>query len=154
MERALTRQPIPSDLCCRSPRESDKETLAILLYAAYRGTIDDDGETFADALAEVEKVFDCTYGAFLPDCSFVIEEGEYIASASLITWWEPHDAPLVAFTMTRPEAQGRGLAGALLRMSMNALLDRGYERLTLIVTDGNTPAQRLYASLGFRPIPS
>ena len=56
--------------------------------------------------------------------------------------------------MTRPEAQGRGLAGSLLRMSMNALLDRGYERLTLIVTDGNTPAQRLYASLGFRPIPS
>jgi ribosomal protein S18 acetylase RimI-like enzyme len=35
---------------------------------------------------------------------------------------------------------------------MNALLGAGYSRLTLVVTDGNEPAQRLYASLGFVPI--
>ena len=55
--------------------------------------------------------------------------------------------------MTRPEAQDRGMAGSLLKKSMNALLDRGYDRLTLIVTEGNASAQHLYASLGFRPIP-
>ena len=36
--------------------------------------------------------------------------------------------------------------------SINALLDREHERLTLIVTEENEPAQHLYASLGFRPI--
>ncbi|GEM_PF-1157760 len=45
------------------------------------------------------------------------------------------------------------MAGSLLKKSMNALLDRGYDRLTLIVTEGNASAQHLYASLGFRPIP-
>ena len=67
-------------------------------------------------------MFDNGYGEFLPDCSFLVAEGEFLTSASLITWWAPHDAPLVAFTMTRPEAQGRGLAGSLLRMSMNLSL--------------------------------
>lgn len=152
MEVQLRRRTVNRDLPRRTARKSDREDLAILLYAAYRGTIDDDGETFADALAEIDKLFAGGYGEFLSDCSFVIEEGEFLASASLITWWEPHRAPLVAFAMTRPEAQGRGMARSLLKESMNALLDRGDERLTLIVTDGNTPAQSLYESLGFRPV--
>jgi len=36
---------------------------------------------------------------------------------------------------------------------VNALLDRGDNRLTLIVTDGNEPAEALYQELGFREIP-
>ena len=154
MELRLRPQTLPGDLPIRGVCDEDKQDLAILLYSAYRGTIEDEGETFSDALAEIGKVFADSYGGFLSDCSFVIQEGEFLASACLVTWWEPHDAPLVVFTMTRPEAQGRGMARELMKASMNALLDRGYERLTLIVTDGNTPAQRLYASLGFRPIPS
>jgi len=152
MEVRLTRRPVDRTHPGRSVRETDRQDLAILLYAAYRGTIDDEGETFADALAEIDKLFAGGYGEFLPDCSFVIEQGEFLASASLVTWWDPHDAPLVAFTMTRPEARGRGMARTLLGESMNVLLQRGYERLTLIVTDGNAPAQRLYRSLGFQKI--
>jgi len=150
----LTRLPAGERAIGRNPRNDEKDDLAILLYAAYRGTIDDEGGTFADARAEIDRLFDGAYGRFLGDCSFVIEEGEFLASASLVTWWAPHDAPLVAFTMTRPEAQGRGLARSLLTKSMNALCDAGYDRLTLIVTDGNAPAQRLYRSLGFRTLPS
>jgi len=152
MEIRLTRLSVDRKVPRRTVREGDREDLAILLYAAYRGTVDDDGETFADALAEIDKVFAGENGTFLPDCSFVIQEGEFLASASLITWWEPHNAPLVAFTMTRPDARGRGLARSLLKESMNALLDRGDDRLTLIVTDGNEPAQALYRTLGFREI--
>jgi ribosomal protein S18 acetylase RimI-like enzyme len=153
MEFRLRRETIRLDAPCRPVRATDRQDLAILLYAAYHGTIDDEGETFADALAEIDKLFAGGYGEFLANCSFVTEEGEFLASACLITWWPPHDAPLVAFTMTRPAARKRGLARNLLQASMNALLDAGYERLTLIVTDGNAPARRLYASLGFREIP-
>jgi ribosomal protein S18 acetylase RimI-like enzyme len=152
MEIALVRQSIDGQAACRNPRPADELDLAILLYAAYRGTIDDEGGTFADARAEVEGLLAGTYGEFLSACSFVVEEGEFLVSASLITWWEPHGAPLVAFTMTRPEARNRGLARRVLKASMNALLDRGHDRLTLVVTDGNAPAQHLYASLGFREI--
>ena len=149
MELDLRRQTPRSNVSYRAVRPTDRQDLAILLYAAYHGTIDDEGETFSDALAEIDKVFDGSYGTFLADCSFVVEEGEFLSSACLTTWWEPHDAPLVVFAMTRPDAQRRGLARALLQASVNALLGAGYERLTLIVTDGNEPAQRLYASLGF-----
>jgi len=152
MSCPLTRQGTKQGIEYRGVRRGDQEDLAILLYAAYRGTVDDDGGTYADARQEIDRLYACAYGEFLPGCSFVIEEGEFIASASLITWWKPHRAPLIAFTMTRPEYQRRGYAIATIRASMNALIDRGDERLTLVVTDGNERAQQLYARLGFRPI--
>ncbi len=148
----LTRQEHAASWECRTVRESDREDLAILLYAAFRGTIDDEGETFADALAEIDRTFAGDYGDLLSDCSFVIERGEFLASACLIGRSGPDDVPLVVFSMTRPDAQRQGLARFLLQRSIDALLDRGHKRLTLIFTEGNAPAQRLYASLGFRPI--
>ena len=152
LETALTRPLLPPSFVSRPVTPKDREALAILLYAAYRGTIDDEGDSFADALGEIEKTFRGDYGRFLPGCSFVVDDGEFLASACLVSFFAPHDAPLVIFLMTRPEAQRHGLARGLLARSMSALREVGYDRLTLIVTDGNVPAQRLYASLGFRPI--
>jgi ribosomal protein S18 acetylase RimI-like enzyme len=147
------RPPVVADGgAARTVREDDKEALAILLYAAYKGTIDDEGESFADALEEMAETWRGSYGRFLPECSFVVEDGEFLASACLVTYFEPHAAPLVVFLMTRPEAKRRGLARRLLERSMHALSGKGYDRLTLVVTEGNDPAQRLYRALGFRPI--
>jgi len=153
MSRQLERRDLSLDDRCQRVNREDREDLATLLYAAYRGTIDDDGETYSDALDEIDNLFAGAYGDYLADCSFCIRDGEFIASASLITWWSPHDAPLIAFTMTRPEMRRTGHAKTLIQASMNALLDRGYDRLTLVVTDGNVPAQRLYAELGFEEVP-
>ncbi len=136
----------------RTLRRSDRENLAILLYAAFRGTIDDEGETFADALGEIDRTLSGGYGPLLDDCSLILEQGEFLASACLMAHPEP-DPPLVVFSMTRPEAQRRGLARFLLRSAIDRLHQRGHTTLTLVVTEGNTPAQKLYRSLGFRPIP-
>ncbi len=152
MEVLLRTQPVSSSFRARSVRPEDAEALAVLLFAAYHGTIDDEGDSFAEALAEIEKMLRGDYGRFLPACSFVLEDGEFLASACLVTFFEPHDAPLVVFLMTRPEAKRRGLARQLLQRSMNALLDAEYSRLTLVVTDGNDPAQRLYSAMGFARI--
>jgi len=152
MELRLTRQEIGAFWPCRAVHPADREDLAILLYAAFRGTIDDEGETFADALVEIDRMFGDDYGKPLLDCSFVIERGEFLASACLICLSEPDGVPLVVFSMTRPDAQREGLARYLMRRSIDALLDRGHTRLRLIVTEGNAQAQSLYASLGFRPI--
>ncbi len=152
MELRLTRQEIGASWPCRTVRPSDREDLAILLYAAFRGTIDDEGETFADALAEIDRTLDGDYGDPLFDCSFVVERGEFLASACLIGHPEPDGVPLVVFSMTRPNAQREGLARYLIQRSIDALLDRGHTRLRLIVSEGNVPARSLYASLGFRPI--
>jgi len=150
----LQRQAFNREWPCRVVRETDTQDLAILMYAAFRGTVDDEGELFADAVREIEKTFAGDYGQLLLDCSFAIQQGEFIASSCLITWFDGHDAPLVVFTMTRPEHKGQGMARFLLRQSINALLDLGHSQLTLIVTDGNRAAQNLYVSLGFQEMPA
>jgi len=139
---------------CRTIRDADRQHLAILMYAAFRGTIDDEGGTFSDAVGEIEKTMTGDYGRLLGDCSFVIPQGEFLASACLISWYEPSATPFVVFTMTRPEHRTQGMARFLLKRSINALITHGHSALTLIVTDGNRPAQSLYKSLGFCEIPS
>jgi len=139
---------------CREVRTSDVSDLAILLYAAFRGAIDDEGEPFSNAVKEIEKTLAGDYGRLMTDCSFVIEQGEFIASACLISWYNPSASPFVVFTMTHPESKGQGMARFLLKRSINALMNQGYSQLELIVTEGNGPAQNLYVSLGFQALPA
>ena len=152
MALSLTPQETSGGWSAQTVTPEEAQDLAVLLYAAYRGTIDDDGETFADAQAEIAKTFSGAYGQFLPEASFLIREGEFIRSACLISWYEPTQSPFVVFMMTRPEYKGRGMGRFMLQTTINHLLDAGYTSLSLIVTDGNTPAQRLYHSLGFVPL--
>jgi GNAT superfamily N-acetyltransferase len=49
-----------------------------------------------------------------------------------------------------PGYQNQGLGRALLLHALQALYDAGYGRVQLEVTASNTPAMRLYQSLGFR----
>jgi len=145
----LQQQTFDREWLCRAIRKTDAHDLAILMYASFRGTIDDEGETFAGAVREIGKTLAGDYGELLPECSFVIKGGDFLASACLISWYEPSNAPFVVFTMTRPEHKCHGMARFLLKQSINALIEKGHSQLTLIVTDGNKPAQNLYVSLGF-----
>ena len=81
----------------------------------------------------------------------MIARSEHLLSAGLISWFDAHQAPLVVFSMTRLEAQRQGMARRLLQASINALLDAQYARLTLLVTESNSPARQLYSGLGFTP---
>lgn len=152
MALPLQRQTIEGSWPIRAATRDDADDLAILLYAAFRGTVDDEGESFDEAVREIEKTLTGAYGRLLFDCSFVIEDSGLLASACLISFYEPSASPFVVYTMTRPEFKGRGMGRTLLKRSINGLVDRGYARLELIVTDGNVPAQRLYTALGFRAI--
>jgi ribosomal protein S18 acetylase RimI-like enzyme len=49
----------------------------------------------------------------------------------------------------RPAARGQGHAEALLRALIAAAAEQGAERLTLIASEGNRAALRLYTRLGF-----
>jgi ribosomal protein S18 acetylase RimI-like enzyme len=48
-----------------------------------------------------------------------------------------------------PECRGRGLASRLLRDAANRSARSGKSEITLLVAEGNDPARRLYASMGF-----
>lgn len=131
----------------RTPVDRDKVQLSELLMAAYHGTIDDEGETPEQALAEIEKTYAGEYGPFMPSCSRVFDRGGRIVSATLVTGWK--ERPFVAFAMTHPDWKRQGLARVGMVSAMAALHAQGHTLLSLVVTLKNEPAYNLYKSLGF-----
>ncbi len=150
MRVQLAPQPIEPRWRFRAVTRDDAPVIGQFVYDAYRGTIDDQGETPEDALVYVQGVIGGVYGPFLPACSFLIEQSGEMMSAVLITEWE--GAPLVADVVTAPQARNQGMASFLLRQAMSALVAHGYTELYLFVTEGNAPAQRVYAALGFEVV--
>lgn len=132
----------------RNPRLEERERLAHLMLAAYRGAADDEGETIAEVLQEVDDVLLSADRPFMPEASFVIEIDATLASASLISLFR--GAPLVSHIMTHPRYKRRGLGVAALLGSASALREQGWSSLSLYVTDSNAPALALYRKLGFR----
>lgn len=120
------------------------------MHKAYRGTVDDEGETLEESIEEVHSAIGGKYGEFLSACSFLVAEGFQPASATLVTLWEGR--PLLAFVMTRPEHSRRGMATVLVQRTIDALLDQGFEELELFVTRTNEAAIRIYERLGFRDV--
>lgn len=131
----------------RAVGPSDVEALAHLMLQAYRGTIDDEGETLSDALTEVQRTCSGGYGAFDADASCVAEVQGRLVSAVLVT--RHQGGPWVAFTMTAPPAGRMGWARRCLASAIAVLAARGERHLRLVVTVGNLPAVALYRGLGF-----
>jgi len=147
MRIVLTPQCAAADVTARAPRPSDAAQLAHLMLDAYRGTCDDQGETINDARLEVARLFEGEYGDLIPECSEVVVREGHLVAATLVTMWKA--SPLIAFSMTHPECKRTGLARAGIRRCMEQLLSAGHHELRLVVTRGNTSAERLYESLGF-----
>ena len=73
-----------------------------VLLAAYRGTVDDEGEDVPGAIGEVERTMDGDYGPFLPEASFVVTNGGRVVGASLVTMLESR--PFIAHVVVHPDA--------------------------------------------------
>ena len=136
-----------SKIGLRQAAASDACALGSLMFEAFRGTIDDTGEPLDAALVEVALTFEGGYGPLIWEASLVAHDAGLLVSACLVTFWR--GAPLLAFSMTHPAARGRGLAGALIQASAQALQQLSYQKLMLAVTKGNAPAEHLYQKLGF-----
>jgi GNAT superfamily N-acetyltransferase len=143
--------PLPATATVRPLTPDDAEALAVLMDDAYRGTIDaEPDQGLDDARDEVAATFAGGYGELMPGVSLLAFEGDELVSACIVTRFE--DAPFVAFTMTRAARKGQGLSRAVMTRSIRAMAEAGEPRVDLIVTAGNAPAERLYASLGFVPV--
>lgn len=132
----------------RSVRPTDRQVLGELMYRAYIGTIDYEGEDLGKCFAEVDRTMAGEYGVF-DFASSVIAEVEHgiVASAVLLTRWRGQ--PFVAFVMTLPEYWRRGLARGCLLRAMQTLQLVGEHEIRLMVTAANARAVALYAALGF-----
>jgi len=138
-----------ADPGARPPTPADCAALAELMLAAYRGTVDDEGETPEQALAVMQQWAAGDFGQPLWAVSEVLERDGRLVAASLVTLWQ--DLPFVAFVMTRPAWQRRGLARAGLQRVMQRLCAGDETVLRLVVTASNAPAVALYEALGFVP---
>ncbi|MBX9721485.1 MAG: GNAT family N-acetyltransferase [Candidatus Obscuribacterales bacterium] len=123
------------------------EQFGELLYASYKGTVDDEGETLEESKQEAKESLDGKYGPAIWEASFAISANNMLASACLVI---DRQGPFMAYVVTSPQFQGKGLAKELIFHSLNALHLRADKNLTLVVTATNTPALALYRKLGFQ----
>lgn len=145
----VQRRPVADDPAARPLSLADADALGALLLEAYRGTPDDEGETLDDARRIVRELFAGAAGTPMWAVSEATEREGRIVSATLVTLWQ--DLPLVAQLVTAPAWQRRGLARAGLQRAINRLAAGDEVVVRLVVTQGNTRAEALYESLGFRP---
>jgi GNAT superfamily N-acetyltransferase len=142
--------PPPGPIRSRPVRAGDGPALGLLAHAAYRGSVDDNGEHEAWHVADLTSALDGEYGRLLTPLSKAVPAADELIATALITWWD--DLPLLAFCLTHPDHQRRGLATRLITHAARELAADGHEEMHLAVTETN-PARALYERLGFRQTP-
>ena len=130
----------------RPVTRDDSQNLGELFHKAYKGTVDDEGETELGALHEVVETLAGKYGTFSWSTSLVSEIENSLVSSSLVTLLG--GIPLLAFTVTSPHYQNKGIGSHIISQSAELLRDEGFYELRLVVTRSN-PAINLYRRLGF-----
>jgi GNAT superfamily N-acetyltransferase len=140
----------PGPVASRPLAAGDGPALGRLAYAAYRGSVDDNGEHEAWHVADLTAALGGEYGRFMTPVSRAVPAGDELAGAVVFTWWD--DLPLLAFCLTHPDHRGRGLATRLITHAARELAADGHHAMHLAVTETN-PARALYERLGFREAP-
>ena len=127
----------------RPPADTDGVAIAALLLDAYRGTIDDEGESESEALQAAQL--------FLRRCQssyslVVVERGSIVAMSFVVVVNECHYVDPVA---TAAPLKGMGIGRAIVDQSLSLLAANDVDQVGAVVTDGNVPSERLFASLDF-----
>jgi len=127
----------------RPPTPADRAAIAHLLLDAYRGTVDDEGETLDDAL----EAADLWLHLAIAPHSVVLEEDGRLRALSFVVVVDDRmfiDPIVVAASATR-----RGLGASMVAASLRSLHTSGITEVGATITDGNVPSERLFAALGF-----
>jgi len=126
-----------------------------LIYASYVGhtdaLINDQYRTLHGSLRFLHNIVrfpGC--GIFEADFSWMLRDRKSGALVGMVLCSRvgPHVAHITQLCVAKAY-RGRGLGHALLRQSADALLDAGFEAISLTVTEANVPAVELYERFGF-----
>jgi GNAT superfamily N-acetyltransferase len=87
----------------------------------------------------------------VPERRFLLlrKEGRPVACALVVIeggWAGVYDV------VVKPGERGRGLGRGIMKLALDAATEAGARSSYLQVVEGNTPAENLYASLGYRPL--
>ncbi len=140
----LTPAAMPHDLQVRSISQDDLEELARLMLDAYVDTIDYEGESLEDAIEEVASFLDDDQA--LLERSYLVDDEGTIASAVLVSLADGR--PFIGYVMTRASQKNQGLARLVTTTALERLAGDGHESVILYITEGNTPSEALFRSVG------
>lgn len=137
----------------RSVRPTDVSSLAELMIDAYHGTIDYDGETYEDALGEVNAFLAGERGG-LPwlDMSYLAFVDQRLVGTCLVSEWQERQLPIIAYVMTSADWKKRGIGRRLICKVLVDLKQKGYPEVRAVITEGNKPSEDLFLKIGFQQI--
>ena len=137
----------------RPVQTADAPSLAELMVDAYLGTIDYDGETFDDALAEVSAFLAGQRGGqpWLM-MSYVALVDSHVVGACLTGEWRERQLPIIAYLMTGANWKKHGMGRQLLYRVLKALSENGYSEVRAVITEGNKPSENLFLQVGFQRV--
>ena len=151
MHRGLGVEKSVPDRSARHVTPADVREIGRLLNAAYRGTVDDEGENLEVWTQHARDVLSGQYGRFLMAASFLYPAAPPYQSATLVVESAPGCAVL-GQVVTHPLYANRGLARRLIASALAPLAGMGFTHWYLEVTLANLHAVHLYRSLGFTPL--
>jgi GNAT superfamily N-acetyltransferase len=144
----------PASVVVRALSQADGAALGGLMWRAFHGSVDDWYADPAAAHSDVAKTLTGRWGPVIWSASLAAELDSAIISAVIVVLDQAHEnVPLLAFAMTDPGWQRRGIGQHLIEESVCRLDALGLHELRLAVTRGN-PAFNLYRRLGFEVIPA
>jgi ribosomal protein S18 acetylase RimI-like enzyme len=147
--------PVPSEFEIRPWSEQEYQSSAALITAGYRGHVDseinDQYRTLAGSLRFLNNIVrfpGC--GTFDARGSFVVLERRTRTLVGLILCSQVRpDVGHITQVCVLPEHRSAGLGEALLAASTRSLRDRGFNFISLTVTEANDRAIGLYKRIGF-----
>lgn len=134
----------PPALTTVQPIEDLRDALATLMLDAYRGTVDDEGETHDDALLAVDYYLASIVRAH----SFVVVDGDDPIAFSFVVVVDGRH--YIDPVVVGSGHQRRGVGRAVVRLSLASLAADDCIEAGAVITDGNVASERLFAGLGFR----
>ncbi|MBU6454890.1 MAG: GNAT family N-acetyltransferase [Cyanobacteria bacterium REEB67] len=81
--------------------------------------------------------------------AFPKDESGTACGAAIISDYE-RTRPLLAFSLTAPDFQKRGIGALLIKLAVDSLHKMQIGQISLVVTSTNESALRLYRQLGFK----
>jgi ribosomal protein S18 acetylase RimI-like enzyme len=149
---------LPADIEIRPWTEHDYQAAAAVITAAYRGHIDSEiNDQYRSLSGSVRFLNNIVRfpgcGIFDPEASFVAVHRQTRSLVGVILCSRvKHDVGHVTQVCVVPELRGQGVGEVLLATSTRTLRQRGFELLSLTVTQANERAVLLYERLGFSTI--
>ncbi len=134
---------VPSGGAFAAPSAFACSALAAVLLDAYRGTIDDEGETLEDAVEFVDDALDRA----LDGVSFVAESAGAPIAFCIVTL--VHDVHYIDPIVVAPTWKQQRIGTALVGTSLAELARSGVGEVGAVITEGNVASESLFASLGF-----